>query len=264
MLVPIEQEEQHCADSYMRRRESGRGPFAGCLCEFHQVAEEAVRAGRVRHLGVVSKVVADGGEVSRFHHVEANGFKVILRPGCRYEEENEVVEKESCKNHKGRSFKNRTICPQRRQNSEENEWVVGEVAEMEQFTPKFAVQELCKDNRGLAIKKSLIGCGKYMVEVREELAKFVGVGVPVAQEGDGKEIPKQKRGEMRMFSVNEKEEAHSANNERAAFKQAYRVGHLLPKEEDEASGEQRVCQREELNRERVRTERARRSHEFDF
>ena len=117
---------------------------------------------------------------------------------------------------------------------------------MEQLAPEFLGQPLRKTDGRLAAEEPGIGLGKHVVEVGVQLAKLVRVGIPIAQQRQGKEVAQQERVAVGSGAVNEVYQRHARHYEGAAFEQSLRVGYLVLIVKDEHRGKERVNQRNQL------------------
>ena len=132
----------------------------------------------------------------------------------------------------------------RREHGEGNERIVGEITEVEQLAPHLARQPTAHLQRGLAAEEGGIGGGEHVVEVGEDLAKFVGVGIPVAQECERVQIAQEERVAVGAQAVKPEEQRHAAEHEGAPREELPGVAKLAPEQQHEGGGEERVDQRD--------------------
>ena len=81
-----------------------------------------------------------------------------------------------------------------------------------------------------------------MVEIGKQLAKLVSIGVPVAKQGERKEIAQKERDAHRTQTVDGVEQDHRAHDEGAAGQQRPGVGQLVAVDKDEKACKQCIAQ----------------------
>ena len=250
ILVSPLYQHQDGGYAHVRGRESSCWAFPALVRHFDPTAENSVGAGQVHHSGVCGKVVAKVGKLAPHCGFNAQCVEIAMRTGHWHEDVDQVVEEErreydeSCAVARGECFPvvggSLPAVEKRAQRAKYGyhyHGIVCPIAQMEEFAPYLAVQPLAEEQRGLATEKRLVGLGKQMVEIGKTATELVGLGIPHAEQCQGKKMPKQACPYIGPPAVNQDERGHHHENAEASGQYCHGVGHLRPEETDKEGGE---------------------------
>ena len=246
--VGLPKEHHHDGgNAYVRTGKCSCGPLARGLGALHHAVEEPVYAVGIGHqFGMVQEIVSHIGETSGSRLYRTDSLKVVLRPGDRQKQVNEVVKKEGTEQYERGAHEALVAGKEVVEDHKEHHGVIGPVTQVEGFAPPDGVAHLTEHKGRLATEEKLFPRSKEMVKVGKQTVELIRVRIPVCQQEELCHHPDHDGEAAGITAIEGIEHESHAHNADAPHELLAGMVHPHVEEEDEQGGEGTVCQADDL------------------
>lgn len=162
--------------------ESGRRALAGIVHGLHEDMAWPVAPRHRETLPVCGEVCPDIREYTFHGAICPYGMEIILWPCNREEVKYDVEQEERCDEYERRTQEIGPVSREIHQRDDEQEEIIGSIAEVHQLREPPPRHLLREEERRLAMEDFLLPCGDDRVKIRQDAVEGVCVGIPLAEE----------------------------------------------------------------------------------